>query len=85
MALGELGSEVREPLQILWTTADGLAVSPNTINAPWAFFKHGEAYRVIVAFEPSATLLCWMLFVRAQPSQSKTLPSLYKPFWSWEG
>ena len=48
------------------------SVSLNPTNAPWAFVKHGEAYRVIAALELFATLLCLMLFVSAQPSQSNT-------------
>ncbi|CAE8648411.1 unnamed protein product [Polarella glacialis] len=31
-------------------------------NAPWAFVKHGEAFRAITALELFATLLCLMLF-----------------------
>jgi hypothetical protein len=37
-----------------------VTLSPTT--APWAFVKHGEAYRVIAALELFATLLCVMLF-----------------------
>jgi hypothetical protein len=31
-------------------------------NAPWAFVKHGEAFRAIAALELFATLLCLLLF-----------------------
>jgi hypothetical protein len=44
----------------------GFSLRLTPSSAPWAFHRHGEAYRVIATLELYATLLCIMLFVEVQ-------------------
>lgn len=40
-------------------------------NAPWAFVKHGEAYRAIASLELYATILCVILFCDTEGDQQQ--------------
>jgi len=58
----EGGYEVTDPKAPL-CTCRWYSITINRENAPWAFAKVGEAYRVIASLELFASLLCLMLFV----------------------
>ena len=50
--------------------------SLNRTNAPWAFVKEGEAFRVIASLEMFATILCVVLFVEPKPINATMLMTM---------